>query len=481
MTTPGPVVLLRETPSVLSLPTDTGTAFIAGLADRGQLLAKLINSQDDFIALFGTRQSYSPLYDAVELFFREGGDKAYIGRVVGPSATYGFKNLLDGTSAIALVVTANGPGAWSANYKVAVVSGVGAGTYKIQITDASNNVLEDSGDLATQLAAVQWAQTNSQYVTIAIGAGTVIPVNLAAAALSAGADDRANITDAQWLNALNLFTEDLGPGQVLAPGRTTSAGQGQLITHAEANNRVAIIDLQDTATVATLDAATAALANSRMAASFTPWVVIPGVAGATGTTTRTVPPSALIAGLVARNDPSFGPNRPAAGAAGQSRYVIGLSQNPFTKTNRGTLNDNSVNVIRSIFGGIRVYGWRSLADPVTDGSWVDFGNGRLYMSLAAELDAVAENYVFEEIDGQNGETIGSFHAALAGVLLEHYNRRELFGDTPEQAFSVDTGSSVNTLVTIARNELHAVCSVKMSPMAEIVQIEIVKRQVSEVL
>lgn len=480
MTTPGTVVTLRETPSVLSLPTDTGTAFIVGLTDRGPLTAKLIRSLDEFVSVYGARQSYSVLYDAIELYFREGGDRAYLGRAVGPGATSGTRNLVDGVAATSLVVTAIGPGAWSANYKVAVVAGTAGGTYKIQVTDAANVVLEDSGDLATQDAAVQWAQASSQYIRIAIGASALNPVPAAATALSAGTDDRTNITDTQWLNALNLFPKDLGPGQVFAPGRTSATGQGQLITHAEANGRVAILDMQDTGTVGTLTAAAAALANSRMAAPFTPWIVIPGLATAVGST-RTVPPSALIAGLVARNDPSFGPNRPAAGNAGQSRYAIGLSQVAFTDTNRGTLNDNSINVIRGMFGGFRVYGWRSLADPVTDSGWVDFGNGRLYMSLASELNAVGENYVFDEIDGQNGVTIGSFHDALAGVLLEHYNRGELFGDEPEDAFSVDTGSSVNTLVTIAANQLKAVCSVKMSPMAEIVRIEIVKRLVSEVL
>jgi hypothetical protein len=132
-----------------------------------------------------------------------------------------------------------------------------------------------------------------------------------------------------------------------------------------------------------------------------------------------------------------------------------------------------------MFGGIRVYGWRSTTDPVTDVPWIDFGNSRLFMDLSAELNSVGENFVFAEIDGQNGTTIGSFHDALAGVLLEHFNRGELFGNSADQAFSVDTGNGVNTLVTIAALELHAVCAVRMSPFAEYVQIEIVKRQITQ--
>lgn len=479
MTRPGTVVTLREVPSVVSLPTDTGTAFMAGLTDRGPLTAQLIRSLNEFVTMFGDRQSYSPLYDAVEVFFREGGDRTYISRVVGPAPTYGSKNLLDGSSAISLVATAIGPGAWSANYKVGVAAGVGAGTFKVQVYDSSDVLLEDSGDLLDVNAAVQWSNANSSYIRLTLGASSNDPAVAAASALSAGTDDRSNITDTQWLNALNLFSNDLGPGQVLAPGRTSDTGHSQLTDHAEANNRVALLDLADTATVATLESAAAAV-SSRFGAAFAPWIVVPGLTSVPGST-RTVPPSALVAGLIARNDPSYGPNRPAAGNAGISRFATGLSQVAWTDANREALNDNSVNVIRSMFGGVRVYGWRSLTDPVTDASWIDFGNARLFMSISAELDAVGENFMFDEIDGQNGETIGNFHSALAGVLLDHYNRGELFGDTADQAFNVDTGASVNTLQTIAANELHAVCSVKMSPMAEYIAIEIVKRQVSEVL
>lgn len=478
MTRPGTVVTLRETPSTVSLPTDTGVAFMAGLTDRGPLLARLIQSLTEFVTVFGDRQSYSPLYDAVDVYFREGGNKVYIGRVVGPSATYGFKNLMDGAGSplISLVATAIGPGAWSSSYKVAVVAGVGSGTIRIQVTDSANNVLEDSGDLATQTAAVQWSSA-SAYIRVTIGASLVLPIAAAAAALSAGTDDRGSIVDASWLAAENLFTADLGPGQVMAPGRTSSVGLGQLISHAEANNRVALLDLPDIYTEATLEADAQAV-GSRFAASFAPWVIVPGV---TSGSTRTVPPSALVAGLIARNDPSLGPNRPAAGLAGISRYATGLSQVPWTDTVRGNLNVNGVNVIRSMFGSIRVYGWRSMTDPVTDANWIPFGNARLFMAISGELEAVGENFVFDEIDGQNGETIGNFHSALAGVLLNHYNKGELFGDTADLAFSVDTGPSVNTLDRIANNELHAVCAMKMSPMAEWIQTEIVKVQVSQTL
>jgi phage tail sheath protein FI len=472
---PGVDVSLLDTPSAISLPTDTGVGFMVGQTDRGPLTPVLSHSLSEWVATFGARQNYSPAYDAVEVFFREGGYALYTARVVGPAATSGTLNLMDGAAAISLVATAIGPGAWSNTYKVAVVAGVGAGTFKIQVTDAANNVLEDSGDLLTQADAIQWSQ-NSSYVRLSLGVSPNNPAVVAATVLSAGTDDRAAITDAQWATAIATFTIDLGPGQIFAPGRITDTGHSQLIAHAEANGRVAIFDLADTSTVGTLQTAITN-ARSRSAAGFAPWPVFPGVVGQTR---RTVPPSPMIAGIIARNDPSLGANHPSAGRRyGVSRFAIDLSQPNFSDPNKTTLNNSGVNLIRRISGSIVVYGWRSTVNPATDANWEDFGNGRYIMSLRSRLRGAAENFVFELIDGQNGHTINSFRDALVGVCMEDFLDGQLFGDTASDAFIVDTGPAVNTLTTIAANELHGIVQVKPAQMAEYIPIQIVKRAVTE--
>jgi len=474
---PGVAVSILEAPTPVSVPLNTGSWFTLGTSDRGPSNAPtLIQSLDQFNTVFGARQSYSVLYDCVETFFREGGAQAYISRVVGPAASIGTHALNDAVAAVSLNANAIGPGAWSANYKVGVVSGVATGSYQIQVTDINNNVLEQSGDLLDQGSAVTWSQY-SNYIRITLGVSTQVPAVAAPAALTAGNDDRANITDTQWQSALDACGASLGPGQVSQPGRTSSTAYNQLTGHAQNNNRVAILDLPNSATVATLIGAASGVV-SRFAAAFCPWVVIPGI---TTGTTRTVPPCALIAGLLSRNDPALGTNMPAAGNNGQAQYCTDLTQPDWNDASRTQLNSSACNVVRRMFGGIRNYGWRALVNVTTDPSWVDFGNARLYMDLAAELDAIGENFIFQELDGQNGITINSFHSALAGDLLDHYNAGDLFGNTPDEAFAVDTGPSVNTLTTLANNELHAVCRVKMAPMAEYVVIQIAKRQITQAL
>ena len=474
---PGVSVSLLELPTPVSDQSDTGTWFAVGTSDRGPANAPmLVQSIDQFNTVYGARQSYSVLYDAMETYFHEGGNRAFVSRVCGPAATSGFKNLLDSGAGISLVVNALGPGAWSANYKVGVIAGTGGGAFQIQVQDGSGNVLEQSGDLFTQGGAVAWSNY-SNYVRIVLGATALVPVVVAPAALSAGADDRSNITDAQWASAMNLFGPALGPGQVSQPGRTTSVAYNQIKTHVEANNRVGILDLPDSPTSAVMKSAAAGV-TSRFCATFGPWVVIPGL---TVGTIRTVPPCALIAGLIASNDPSLSTNTPAAGNNGVSSYCTDLSQPDWDDPTRTDLNNNACNVIRRMFGGIRNYGWRALVNPTSDPGWVNFGNGRLYMDLSAELNAIGENFMFEQIDGQNGSTINLFSAALAGAMLAHFQHGDLFGDTPDQSFVINTGPGVNTLATLANNELHALVTVKMSPFAEAVIIQIVKRQITQTL
>ena len=102
------------------------------------------------------------------------------------------------------------------------------------------------------------------------------------------------------------------------------------------------------------------------------------------------------------------------------------------------------------------------------------------MAIAHEADAVAENYVFRQIDGGR-RVFAALESDLVGVCLRYFNLGALFGDTPEEAFAVDTGEQVNTLATIAAQEIHAVIRLKASPFGEWVAIDIVKVPIQQAL
>lgn len=485
MTLPGTVVTSRASSPPRGAPTDTGVWFICGITERGPVVPTLVTSLTDFVTKFGNRITASAtMYDSVEAFFRSGGSRCYVSRVAGPSPVLATGNLFDqsGSSApgdVSLRVDAVSYGTWANSLNVVVddnssVGAIPAGSFRITVTDDVLGTLEVSPDLADRDAAVAWA-ANSDYIRLVLGASAEDPRDGAAVSLAGGTDDNGSAVDANWLAALDKFTVDYGPGQVSYPGRTSDTALSQLFSHASTHNRVAIGDLPDTATKATLKASAAALraiSTARYGAVFAPWAIVPGI---TPGTTRTIPYSAIQAGMIAKLDGlGESPNVAAAGVNGVSDYATGLSQVAWSDTDREDLNDSGVNVVRVINEEVRTYGYRTPANPLTEAAaWLQFSNSRLNMACQALGNNIIENYVFAEIDGK-GVLFAKLAGELTGMLVPFYEAGSLYGETPEEAFLVDTGDQVNTDETIAAGEIHAVIALRMSPFGERVVLEFVK-------
>jgi hypothetical protein len=289
------------------------------------------------------------------------------------------------------------------------------------------------------------------------------------------------VVDPGISQALANLTADLGPGQVFVADPALAdvqANQSALLAHAAACNRVALLTTAD-GDAAVLTAAGLALqtdTNARYGALFAPSAVIPGVvAGAT----RNVPYSAIEAGIISRNDVSYNPNVAAAGVLGQAVYALDVNGR-YTDADFETLNVSGVDMARIIYGGVRTYGYRTLVNPTTNPEWLDLGWARLNMAITAQAEAIGEGYVFSQLDGR-GLTLAQFGADLSAMLSGYYDAGALYGATPQDAYNVDVGSSVNTPTTIANGELHAVLEVRMSPFAEWVVIEIVKVDTTQAL
>jgi len=279
--------------------------------------------------------------------------------------------------------------------------------------------------------------------------------------------------------ALATFPKALGPGQVAAPGLTAATVHAELLAHAAANNRIALLDAPNTNVVATLTGATtiagATVEQLRYGALFAPWVTVPGL---TAETTRDIPPSGIVAGRIARNDgQGLSPNQPAAGEFGQSDTGLDVTQ-AFTDADRNTLNLNGVNILRSMFGGVRVYGYRTLADPSTDANWINLANARTFMAIQAECDAAAERFVFRQLDGRR-QTVNEYGGVLTGILIPWWQRGSLYGGTPGDAFRVDVSPAVNTDESLAAGFLKAVLALRVSPFGEEVVLELVKIPTTE--
>lgn len=476
MPRPGTDVIIVDDAAGGGAVLDTGQAFFVGSSQRGPVGASLVRSSRDYEARYGPRTGGSLLYDAVSTYFAEGGGVLYVSRAVGTGA-------LASTVAFgSMTATAASPGVWGDDLTVAAAAPASlaerlrgaspllAGDPIVITVAYQGTVLERSYTVATADEAVTWAQEYSNLVSLAKGADNVVPDAGVSAELTGGANGAAvGTSDIQA--ALDLCDHALGPGQVCAPGLTSSAVHEALLDHADSRQRVALLDLPDSADPLVLGAAVQALYGTdgvRFSAAFAPWAQYPGPAGST----VTVPYSALEAALIAVTDKATGnPNQPAAGSNGVSRYATGLSQ-AFSDTDREALNDAGVAMAKVVYGDVRTYGYRTAAGPA-DTNWLWFGNSRVVMAVAHEANAAAENYVLRQIDGRR-QLFAALETDLRGVCLRYFTAGALYGETPEEAFAVDTGEQVNTTDTIKRGEVHAVIRLKVSPAAEWVVVQIVK-------
>lgn len=490
MTRPGVEVTSRAARVSAGLPVSTGTWFVAGLSERGPGdTPVLIPSLTDYESTYGDRVAYGQLWDALDVFFSEGGGEAYVARVVGPGAIKGSLTLMDraGAPIATLRIDALYVGDYSDGVTVEVQDGTTANTFRlivrhdgVEVERFDNLVMEPttSADYAPdRLATSDWIRGVD--LNSATAGATANPAVLAATALSAGTDDRANAVDAHWLAALDLFTADLGPGQVSSPGRTSTAAHQQLIDHAADKNRTAYLDTVDQASKATLDAAANAVevyAGAERAGLFGSWVVAPGVSESGGLV-RAVPGSAFAAAKTAATDRAFGVAgiAPAGVIKGVADYIldIRLPTPGHTDQQYEDLNENGVNMIRSFRGlGVMLYGFRAVSK---DAEWLQLTAHRERMALSAELDSQAQRFVFEQ---NTTQVRADFNAALSGVCLRHYRAGALYGDTPEEAFRVDTSGAVNTTTRIQAGELWAAVYARFAPFAELVRIDIVKVPIS---
>jgi hypothetical protein len=503
-TAPGVYVdIAAAAPSASAAPS-TGTWFVTGEAAQGPVgVAIPITSMTDYANFLGGRSGYTMLYDSLDEYFHDGGVLAYVSRIVGPSPVNATLVLVDkaATPLSTLTVTANGGGVWGNSCTVAVAAGTPANSYVITIASPATSQKWVSPTLFTPADAVTWASNLGgntpwafPFTIVNDGSVTVAPNNnpavVTATPLASGADDLADVIETQWTTALTAFLDNLGPGQVSAPGHTTALGWAALIAHAGAldsasgsllNNRFALCDDVDSATASSIvtSVGTIASGDGSYGMFLAPWVVIPGIV-ATSTTaspaasTRTVPPSALVAALIASSDQHNNAGVPAAGNNGISNYAIDVTWD-YIESDRGLLNSAGVSVICNMNGLVKLYGYVSIS---TDPRWVPASFGRMRMSIVNQLNAAAAPFAFQQIDGQ-GHLLSAFNGALAGVCQDLWQQGALYGDTAELAFSVNTGPQVNTPTTLAACQLLATVNVRFSPYAEFTLIKVVQYSVAQ--
>lgn len=456
----------------------TSNGFVVGVTQKGPTNEPIkAISLADAIDRVGERLTANPfLFDAIDCAFREGASVVYIGRAVGAESDTAEKAAVDAGGKTSFTVAAKSAGAWGNDLDVAITLSGGSVTLVVKL---NGSTVETSPALATSAEVVEWAKS-SEYVTVTIGAEDAVDAKTQELALEGGKDDVAGVGTAQIEAALKVLTKDLGPGQVAAPGFTTEAIHKALLTHAAANNRRALLDDPVETTAAELVSHATALrgATARYGALLASWAIVPGLSLGT---TRKVPYSGIQMGLIARAEAEGNnPNKAAAGKRGKSRYATGLVT-VFTDAEREDLDEAGVIASILVRGVVTTYGNVTLVNQTTEPNWKSFSGSRCVMGVAALADEILESYDFEQIDG-HGYVFKKLQGDLSGgAVMPFYLDDALYGQTPEEAFFVNTGPDVNTPTSIAAEEIKAQIGIRVSPTASFLEVEVVKVPTTESL
>jgi len=463
----------------------TATMFLAGLTERGpDGTVHLITSLSDYEDIYGGVATAGYTHQTIETFFEEGGSRAYVSRVIGSSATEATLEL-DKTGGTAVItLTAAGKGTWShSGVLTAQVTQPTAGT-NFKIIIRLNDVIVFTTATHTTVAAavneINNSATAALYVTATDEGETGIPAVAAAANFSGGTDD-ATVVAADYVTAIDLFTEDLGPGAICAPGQTSSTVREALIAHAAERRRIAVMGFDDGTSVGDAVDEVAVYAvedNAEYAAFFHPWVKIPN-----GSLTATIPPDGYVCGKRASVHNTYGSWNPYAGERSQASFVIS-PVTPYSKTEADTLDAGYINAIKVINGTTRIYGARSASEDTDNFRFIV--SREVLNQIVFEAENALEALLFLPIDGRRS-TFSRVQATLTGIMERIriggglYEAFDAFGKQLDPGYTVQVNDAINPLSQLATGVIKAKVGARVSSVGDTIEVEITKSNLTSTL
>jgi uncharacterized protein len=506
-----PGVSIHELPSAAHAITGVATSIAAfiGWAPMGPVdEAVLVQSWADFQNRFGGFHPQSKLGYAVNQFFGNGGQQAYIVRVTWDAS---FKNPAPGTAPMATATAsatvsgmtlhakspgqwANGnatnPPAWVIGLNVVVTVGSDDTHFNLTVQDIHHNPLESFADLSTNPLdpngryAVTVVDNDSQYVTFIDPAHPTqapsIPSTVSGgnAPLNGGADGTPldPATDGNFELAiaepgfgLSLLDSVAIFNLLCVPGETDNATIQTLQKYCAGRRALYIVDCPQNITYATFSSvsggpgpiATTGIkgstntllthnAFSSYSAYYYPWVLAPDPLASDRATL--FPPCGFVAGLYAATDAAHGVWKAPAGVDAALTGVLGL-QAKLTDLQNATLNPVAVNCLRefSAYGDV-VWGSRTLdGNDQLASQWKYVPVRRLALYIESSLYNGTQWVVFEPNDetlwAQIRLSVGSF---MQGLFLQGAFQ----GTTPQQAYFVKCDASNNPQSSIDQGSLN---------------------------
>lgn len=458
----------------------TSTAGFLGKTERGPIAPSFITNFGDFINKYGGFVENSFLAYGVDGFFRNGGKRCFIGRILGKGSETSRATLTkteadkdtdkkedknsekkgDKDSTSITEIQAVGPGAWGNNvvlvvqeatlykkeinqlFKLTVMywgkmEGVAVPTSLTEKTidelrTQHPDAIEVYDNLSSEEKSTDFYEKRINGISNLIKVGKKEegkPENTIKK-LDGGIDKNITLSDykgsttAGERTGLAAFEEIDEINIVCVPDETSIDGlTDDIVNHCEnMKDRFAVLQAAlNTGEISKLLPPN----DSKYAAFYYPWIYI--LDPLTGNK-KLIPPGGHVAGIYARSDMERGVHKAPANEVVRGVQELQIS---LTKDDQAMLNPKGVNCIRAFPGrGIRVWGARTTSsDPL----WKYLNVRRLFLYIEESIEEGTQWVVFEP---NNERLWARVKQTITQFLTGVWRDGALMGLTPEEAFFV---------------------------------------------
>lgn len=476
----------------------TSTAGFVGLTERGPEPPRLITSWLDFQRWYGGYREDSYLAYAIQGFFDNGGQRCYVTRIVGDTATVARGGLGN------LQLYANGRGAWGNNIAVEVFdasnSPAGANWFRLEVsywtaapadpsaTDAPDpDVFEQFDNLTHENGAANSVVTvinaSSRLLRARWDPADATPTRPASGNPISFLPNSANPQNGQDVAILPndflgqedyILTGDeqemLGQGRglmalalvddislLIAPDEVRSGLEpitGFVLNQCEAlKDRFAILAAGRGASDPDPGGSPRRPPrDTSYGAFYLPWIWVYDPANNRETL---VPATGHIAGIYARTDIERGVHKAPANevvrGARDLEYAI-------PKGLQDVYNPRGINCLRDFRAdgrGLRVWGARTMS---SDGEWKYVNVRRLFLFIEESIDEATQWVVFEP---NTEATWARVRRSITNFLIRVWRNGALMGTTEEEAFFVKCDRTTMTQDDIDNGRL--ICYIGVAP------------------
>jgi len=458
----------------------SSTAFVVGFANWGPTgVRQVITSWAEYLRVFGGFHPSGYLAEFAYIFFNlYGGKQLVVVRAAdSPVKASAIRNNRVGSPTATFKFEAKYASEW-VDISVTISDTSDTDRCDIKITSNALGITESYKDanirVAGEIAAINQASklVNISLIATTVGGATGRPA-AGTFILEEGADGAGGMANEDLAAFLSEFEDEtIGNGQVAIPGHYDSANTAALIAHAQAYNRLAL--LEPALGEAYDDVADDFNATpSSHAAVYYPWVEMRRFDGQSGK--KFYPPTCFAAGECAKVDRTIGTHKaPANNGTVPNALDVERNTDGTSVVNdnvRELLNRKNINVIAPLPGeGIKVYGARVLA-PAGE-TRVRFVHERRMLNLIYYSAKIGYAWaVFATVDG-TGRLFRDLVASGKNFLRNFWRDGGLYGKTEEEAFMVVADASNNPPEELEDGRVHIQIGVKLSPTAEVIIINI---------